>query len=131
MASENQDRRIKNLGLVNDNTFSVENYRRNLQKIKRNEEIEKSRILNAEHLPKFPEISENQLKTIAHKLMEELDDLDIKFIGVSIDVDFNKPLFILHMPKEFRGGDLAAYDLPEEFMKYKVIPITHKKILFS
>lgn len=131
MASENQDRRIKNLGLVNDNTFSVENYRRNLQKIKKNEEIEKSRILNAEHLPKFPEITENQLKTIAHKLMEELDNLDIKFVGVSIDVDFNKPLFVLHMPKEFRGGGLAAYDLPEEFMKYKVIPITHKKVLFS
>lgn len=131
MATENKESRIRNLGLVTDNKFSVENYRRNLQKIKRNEEIEKSKILNVETLPCFPDVSEHQLKTIAHKLMEELESLDIKFIGISIEVDFNKPLFIIHMPKEFRGGDFGAYDLPDEFMKYKVIPMTHKKIIFS
>lgn len=131
MSFETKERRIKNLGLVSDSKFSVENYRKNLQKIKREEEIEKNKLLNIETLPKFPNFQEHQLKSLAYKFMEELENLDIKFIGISIDVDFNKPLLIVHMPKEFRGGNFSAYDIPEEFMKCKVIPITNGKIIFK
>jgi len=104
-------------------------YRRNVEKLKKEEEVKKSRLIDFGDWPNFPDYELPKLLKVVYRLMDELDSKDIPFIGVNVGVDFNQPLLIIHMDRGTRGLDFAE-DIPEEIMKLKVITVIDGKFVF-
>lgn len=104
-------------------------YRRNVEKLKKEEEVKKSRLIDFGDWPNFPDYELPKLLKVVYRLMDELDSKDIPFIGVNVGVDFNQPLLIIHMDRGTRGLEFAE-DIPEEIMKLKVITVIDGKFVF-
>lgn len=104
-------------------------YRRNVEKLKKEEEVKKSRLIDFGDWPNFPDYELPKLLKAVYRLMDELDNKDIPFIGINVGVDFNQPLLIIHMDRGTRGLEFAE-DIPEEIMKLKVITVIDGKFKF-
>lgn len=106
-----------------------EAYRRNVEKLKKEEEVKKSRLIDFGYWPNFPDYELPKLLKVVYRLMDELDNRDIPFIGINVGVDFNQPLLIIHMDRGTRGLEFAE-EMPEEIMKLKVITVIDGKFRF-
>lgn len=89
-------------------------------------DFEQNKIIVAPEWPKFPDYDYTRLMRMAFKMIEELNDLDIPFNGVGIGLDFNKPMFVVYLPRESRGEPV-----PTEFDGLKVAPVIQGKFCFA
>lgn len=86
----------------------------------------KSGIIIEPEWPKFSDYDYTKLIRISFKLIEEMNDLEIPFKGVGVDRDFDKPMFVVYLPRESRGEPV-----PQDFEGFKVISIIDGKIKFQ
>lgn len=76
--------------------------------------------------PKFPDYDYTKLMRLVFRFIEDLKELEIPFVGVGVDVDFNKPMLVVYISRCARGEPI-----PLEFEGFKVLSIVDGKYKFK
>ena len=126
-----------NLNEVNSHErIHVDNrkYIENLKKYAIEQNKKNNPILFEDSWPSFTDYKEIELKRLAYNLIDELNVIDVKIKGVSVEKEefgtIVEPKFVVYLPKEYRGEEeLIEYMLPKEVIAkggYKKISIQYR-----
>lgn len=110
-------------GIVRDVT---DKFYQNAQNRKMKEDFIKNGIIVEPDWPKLPDYDYTKLMRLVFRFIEELKELEIPFIGVGIDIDFNKPMLVVYISRCARGEPI-----PLEFEGFKVLSVVKGKYKFK
>lgn len=110
-------------GIVRDVT---DKYYQNAKNIKMKNDFIKNGIVFEPDWPKFPDYDYTKLMRLVFRFIEDLKELEIPFVGVGVDVDFNKPMLVVYISRSARGEPI-----PLEFEGFKVLSIVDGKFKFK
>lgn len=114
----------------NKTRFSNENYAKNLLKSKEADYFKRDKLIEVRSWPEFEDFSFSELRELALDLMNELEEREIHFIGISIGEDNDGyPIFYIHMDRISRAYH-EAEDIPEEFEGFYVKKVISGKFNF-
>ncbi len=110
-------------GVVRDVT---DKYYQNALMAKMKDDFKKNGIIVEPNWPKFPDYDYTKLMRLVFRFIAELKELEIPFIGVGVDVDFNKPMLVVYISRCARGEPI-----PLEFEGFKVNSLVNGKFCFK